>query len=74
MSKTFSDKVKNIIDPKAIKELDKLKVKCKCGHSIIIPVYKDFMMCDYCGKKVMNNTILYFKYKLRKELNKNEKN
>lgn len=63
-------RIKNIIDKDALSELEKLKVKCTCGHSIVMPVYKDTHICEYCGKKVRNNTKLYFMYKMRKELKK----
>lgn len=66
----YENKIKNIIDPKALSELEKLKVKCPCGHSMVMPVYLDYMICDYCGRKVLNNTKLHFMYKVRKELNK----
>ena len=64
---------KGIVDEKALSELENLKVKCVCGHKMIMPVYLDSTICTYCGKKVKNNTKLYFLYKLRKEINKNEK-
>ena len=57
----YNWKVQNIIDPKALSELEKLKVQCThCGRKMIIPVYKDYMICDYCGRKVKNNTKMYF--------------
>ena len=64
---------KNIIDEKALSELEKLKVKCVCGHTKIMPVYQETAICTFCGKKLKNNTKMYFMYKLRKEINKNEK-
>lgn len=67
-SKYFEMKIKNIVDEKALSELEELKVKCECGHSMVMPVYIDSKICSYCGKKVKNNTKLYFMYKLRKEL------
>ena len=67
------EKIKNIIDPKALSELEKLKVQCDCGHKVVMPVYLDTMICDYCGRKIRNNTKSYFMYKMRKELQKNEK-
>ena len=63
---------KNIIDEKALSELEKLKVKCECGHTKIIPVYQDYVICRFCKRKVYNNTRLYFMYKMRKELRKYE--
>ena len=49
-------------------QLKHLIVKCKCGHMMLMPVQQDFKICSYCGHKVLNNTKLYFLYKLRKEL------
>lgn len=71
---------KRILSNRGMKELDQLKVTCKCGHVVVMPVFKDFIVCNYCGNRVNNNTKLYFKYKLRmsmdaklKELNENRK-
>lgn len=51
----------------------KLKVKCKCGHTQVIPVFKDYCYCSHCRNKLKNNTKLYFLYKLRKELENENK-
>ena len=68
MGKKF---IRNIVDEDAIKKLEELKVKCQCGHTMIMPVYCDSMICTFCGKRVLNNTLLHFKYKFRK-VNENE--
>lgn len=74
MIKAYYEPVtKNIVDDKALSELEKLKVLCVCGHKTIMPVYQDFAICKYCKRKLYNNTKLYFMYKVRKELGKNEK-
>ena len=26
-----------------------IKSKCKCGHTKVIPVYVDRILCNYCG-------------------------
>ena len=57
-------------DTKMLEMYAKLKVKCSCGHTQVMPVFVDVANCTHCGKKIYNNTELYFKYKLRKELNK----
>lgn len=62
---------RKFIEEKALNELEELKVKCQCGHTLILPVYLDSGICNHCGNKVKNNTKLYFKYKLRKEIKKN---
>ena len=54
---------------KYLDEMSKIRVKCKCGCSNTIPVYLDTKPCSYCGKKLHNNTKLYFKYKVRKVMN-----
>ena len=59
---------RRIVKKRGIDELNDLKVTCNCGHVIIMPVFKDSVICSHCGKKVLNNTNLYFKYKLRKEM------
>lgn len=56
-------------DTKRFNSYSKGKLHCKCGHSLIIPVYKDFCICSYCGAKVINNTKEHFKYKMRRMLN-----
>lgn len=53
--------------------MEELKVKCSCGHSTVMPVFVNQKICSFCGNIVKNNTKAYFLYKLRKELNKNEK-
>lgn len=58
-------------DTLAFKFYDQIKVKCKyCNHSVTFPVFLDTKLCDYCGKKLKNNTRAYFKYKMRKVLKK----
>ena len=53
--------------------LEELKVKCKCGHSLTMPAFVNKGICSYCGSTVYNNTKLHFKYKLRKEMEKLKK-
>jgi hypothetical protein len=53
--------------------LEQLKVKCSCGHTKVMPAFVDSVICNYCGKRLHNNTKAHFLYKLRKELKRNEK-
>lgn len=54
---------------KRLEEADsKIKVKCKCGHILTMPVYVDKLICNWCGKVVHNNSKVYFRYKLRKKI------
>ena len=58
-------------DTRRIEMYTNIKNKCpRCGHTQVIPVFKDFGNCSFCGKKISNKTKLHFKYKLQKELNK----
>ena len=50
-----------------------IKHKCKhCGHTIIIPEFVDRNLCDHCGHWIYRTPQLEFKYKLRKEMKKND--
>ena len=42
-----------------------LRVYCKCGHSIFMPVYLKHTICSYCGAKVYRNKNDEFKDKLK---------
>lgn len=53
-------------------QIDEIKVKCSCNHTIVMPVYADFLICSHCKKKVLNNTKAHFRYKMRKEMLKNK--
>lgn len=46
---------------------DHIKVKCKCGHTHILPVQVHFKICSHCGRKLRNDTKAYFMYQLRKK-------
>ena len=49
-------------DTRRIETYTNIKVKCdRCGHTQVIPVYLDESNCSFCGKKLRNNTRLYFK-------------
>ena len=44
------------------------KVKCKCGHSILMN--RDKKICNYCGRLVYRTKQIEFKEKLKGELRK----
>lgn len=46
------------------------KVKCKCGHTMVITNSVEKKICSYCGNYVYRNKKLEFKDKLIKELRK----
>lgn len=72
MSWRKSDDYKVEKPDKYLEKIQELKVRCPyCGHTIVIPVFVDKQICSYCKRKVQNNSLLYFKYKMRNELEKN---
>ncbi len=50
---------------KQMRELDKSKYRCKCGHRVVIPAWIDRNICDWCGHYVYKDKETEFKYKLR---------
>lgn len=64
-----------IKDDKIFNTYSQIKVKCKiCGHVNTMPVFVDVKDCWFCHNKMHNNTSAYFKYKMRKEIERNDKN
>ena len=51
-------------------EYDKVKYKCKCGHRVIIPVWKDKQLCSWCGNYVFKDKKEEFEYKIKQIMNK----
>lgn len=50
-------------------ELSKIKVKCRCSHVLLFPVYgPDIQVCTHCGHKVYRNDKVRFIDLLSKEL------
>ena len=53
------------------KRMQDVIVTCpNCGHRNTMPVFYDNKICHHCKHKIINNTQAYFKYKLRKEMEK----
>lgn len=50
--------------------LTNYKVKCKCGHTIII-IKRDKVLCNFCGHYVYRNKKEEFKDKMRSLINGN---
>ena len=51
------------------REYEKVRYKCKCGHSVIIPAWVDKQLCNWCGNYVYKDKKDEFKNKL-KEMSK----
>lgn len=41
--------------------------KCKCGHSVFLPIYDPVKICSFCGKLIYKNDREKFKYYLGKK-------
>lgn len=46
-------------------ELDKVKVRCKCGHRVIIPIWEDKQLCSWCKNYVYRDKRIEFKERLK---------
>lgn len=51
---------------KLMHEYMKLRVKCKCGHSMIIPMWMDKKLCNWCGEYAFRNKQLEFQENMKK--------
>lgn len=55
-------KFKETKDYKRFDSYQKEITKCKCGHSVFLPVYEPVKICSFCGKIVYKNDKVKFKY------------
>ena len=55
-------------DTKRFDEMNKLKVKCKCGHSEIIIKSVDRKICSWCKHWVYRTPQIEFKYKIKEKM------
>lgn len=53
-------------------EYDKVKIRCKCGHRVIVPMWVDKKICSWCGHYVYRNKQLEFKEKLKEKRKERE--
>ena len=49
-------------------EYDKVKIKCKCGHRVVVPMWVDKKICSWCGKYVYRNKKEEFKDKVKQKI------
>ena len=59
-------------DNRRANNYNETRVICKCGRRLPVPVYKDKIMCKWCGRTVYNTSRAYFKNKLMEEINRME--
>lgn len=55
-------------EKKYLNSISLSKVKCKCGHSVVIP-NAERTICSWCGEWVYKNHLMEFKYNLKKAIN-----
>ncbi len=55
-------------------KIQELRIKCKCGHSVNMPVYVSNNICSWCGRKIINNSKERFKYMLKKKMEEENEN
>ena len=41
-------------------EYNKIKIQCKCGHKVIVPMWVDKQLCSWCGHYVFRNKQMEF--------------
>lgn len=60
-------------NPKKYAEvLNEARIKCACGHSIVIPACVNMVLCRWCGNYVFKDKKTEFEFRL-KEARNNEK-
>lgn len=55
---------------KYTEEITKGKMKCKCGHSVIIPPQIKKVICHWCGNYVFKDKKAEFEYRIKEQFNK----
>lgn len=50
--------------------LEEVKVKCKCGHKVIIPKWVDRNLCSWCKHYVFRDKKVEFEYRVKEKLRK----
>ena len=60
-------KVENPI--KYARELEKGKLKCECGHSVIMPPNANKLICRWCGNYVFRNKRIEFGFRMKEIMN-----
>lgn len=50
-----------------------IKVKCKCSHVLVFPVFRDKLICNYCHNAVYRTPKIEFEYKLKEAMKKKRK-
>ena len=54
--------------------ISEVKIKCGCGHSVIIPPHKSKVLCDWCKKYVFKTKKDEFEYRMKEMMHKQVEN
>lgn len=57
---------------KIVDEYDKVKIRCKCGHRVIVPLKEKKRLCGWCGYWVYRDKKEEFKDKLKGKIKENK--
>lgn len=57
-------------DTKRLNTYTNLTKKCKCGHSIFMPMYVKKTICTHCRNFVFRDSKAEFEYRLKGEIRK----
>lgn len=49
-------------------DAQKVRRKCECGHSLVMPARNKFVYCSWCKNKVFKNSFYEFEYKLNAKM------
>ena len=69
----MSKKYRNDID-RYYSATEDIRTICKCGNRVKLPVMKSYIICDWCGRKIINDSKARFKYMLKKKLEEENDN
>ena len=58
---------------KILNDITKSRIKCKCGHSVVLPNRADKAICNWCGNYVFKNKEVEFKHRVKENLIKQKK-
>ena len=48
--------------------LEEVKVRCKCGHRVIIPYWVDKQLCNWCKSYVFRDKKIEFEYRMKEKV------
>ncbi|MBR6907729.1 hypothetical protein IKN40_04485 [bacterium] len=54
--------------------MTKNKIKCKCGHSIILPPHLNKVICNWCNNYVFRSKKDEFEYRIQEAMHREVEN